>query len=103
MRAVCANSIDGIVCALCGFATCMVLEFGYMLWLIVAVIDDAVLEQLGFEDVLWTLLYSVVPYLTLLAIRCYTLVKAQAFRRSLQRNKAFRARVAEDSQLLRGK
>jgi hypothetical protein len=38
------SSIDGIVCSLCGFATCMVLELMYVIWLCVAVAVDATRE-----------------------------------------------------------
>lgn len=40
--AVCANSIDGIICSLCGFTSCLVLEFIYVVWLCVAVAVDSI-------------------------------------------------------------
>lgn len=98
--AVCQEKIDGIVCALCGFASCMLLEFAYMAWLVVAVLWDVVAEHLTSTEAYYTILYAIVPYLAVLLVRMYTLCKAQAFRRSLMRNKLFRERMNENSNLL---
>ena len=97
---VCGNSIDGIACGACGFASGMVLEFVYTLWLCVAVAWDSTDEGLDPPEVLYALLYTVVPYGGLLLIRAYTLVQVQAFRRSLVREKRFRERAKETSTLL---
>ena len=97
---VCANSIDGIICSLCGFASAMLLEFVYVLWLCVAVAVDATNEGLASSSVGMLLCYTVVPYLGLFIIRCYVLMKAQAFRRSLKRNKEWVKRMNERKLLL---
>jgi len=98
---VCSNSIDGLVCSLCGFASAMMLEFVYVMWLCVAVTFESVREGLTTRTVYMLLGYTVFPYLGLFVIRCYVLMKAQAFRRSLKRSKEFRARFNEKSNLLR--
>lgn len=41
---VCADSVDGLVCSLCGLATAMLGEAVYVIWLAVAVAIDAVAE-----------------------------------------------------------
>lgn len=97
---VCGNSINGILCALCGFASAMVLEFVYVLWLVVVVTVDAVEEQLSPLSLGVLLCYTIVPYGGLVVIRAYTLVKAQAFQRSLKRNRDFRRKMNERSELL---
>ena len=97
----CANSLDGLVCSLCGFASSMLLEFVYILWLSTAIAVDATQEMLEPIAVLFLLLYTLVPYLGMLVIRMYTLSKAQAFRRSLKRNAEFRRKYHEKSGLLR--
>jgi len=97
---VCTSSIDGIVCSLCGFATCMVLELMYVIWLCVAVAVDATREGLGSNSVWQLLLYTVVPYLALFMLRCYILVKSQALRRSLKKNKEFRRALTEKDRLM---
>ena len=100
LLSVCGNSIDGIVCSLCGLTSAMLLELCYMLWLCVAVSVDSMEGQLA-DGTVWALLaYTVFPYLGLLAIRCYVLMKAQAFRRSLKRSKEFRQKMNEKRQLL---
>ena len=42
--AVCAESLDGLVCSLCGFASSMILELVYVLWLSALVFADSVEE-----------------------------------------------------------
>ena len=42
--AACGESLDGLVCSLCAFASCMCLEFIYVVWLCVAVGTDATQE-----------------------------------------------------------
>ena len=96
---VCGNSINGIMCSLCGFATAMVLEFVYVLWLVVAVTVDAIQEQLTTFTTVMLICYTIVPYGGLVLIRAYTLMKAQAFQRSLKRNREWRIKN-ENSLLL---
>jgi len=97
---VCANSLDGLVCSLCGFASSMLLEFVYILWMAAAVAVDSVQETLTPVAVGFLLIYTLVPYVGMLIIRMYTLSKAQAFRRSLKRNAEFRRKFSENSGLL---
>merc|ERR1711988_653783 len=98
--AACTSSHDGLVCSLCGFASSMVLEFVYVLWLCVAAAWDATDEGLTTGNVGWLLLYTIVPYLGLLIVRCYVLVKAQALRRSIKKNNDFRKRLSEKDRLV---
>ena len=93
--------MDGLVCSLCGFASAMLLELVYVLWLVVAVVVDSIEERLSLLTVGYLLLYMVVPYAGLLVIRCYTLMKCQAFRRSLRRSKEWRMRLNEKATLLK--
>jgi len=93
--------MDGLVCSLCGFASAMLLELVYVLWLVVAVVVDSIEDGLSLTTVGYLLCYTVVPYAGLLAIRCYTLMKCQAFRRSLRRSKEWRMRLNEKATLLK--
>lgn len=99
--AVCAESLDGLVCSLCGFASSMILELVYVLWLSALVFADSVEESLGISPLGRLLAYTIAPYLALLLIRCYVLVKAQAFRRGLRRNVEWRRMMGEKRKLLR--
>ena len=47
------------------------------------------------------LAYTIMPYLALLMIRVYVLVKAQAFRRGLRRTVEWRRMMGEKRKLLR--
>ena len=97
--AVCSDSIDGLVCSLCGFATCMLLDLIYVLWLCSAVLIDAIADRLESKKVFKLLVYTVVPYAIALVLRCYILVKAQQMRRSLKRSADFR-RANEKTKLV---
>ena len=98
--AVCAESIDGIACGLCLFASGIVLEFVYVLWYCSMVVDDIVVEQLSLTTALYLMLYTIAPYTFMLVTRLYTLSKSQAFRRSLRRRKIARKKFNEKSNLL---
>ena len=55
-----------------------------------AVAVDSVEERLTAGTVGALLCYTVIPYLALLVVRAYVLVKAQALRRSLRRSAQWR-------------
>ena len=55
--AVCAESLDGLVCSLCGFASSMILELVYVLWLSTLVFADSV-EEVGDAHTAAQLLFS---------------------------------------------
>ena len=55
--AVCAESLDGLVCSLCGFASSMILELVYVLWLSALVLADSV-EEVGDAHTAAQLLFS---------------------------------------------
>jgi hypothetical protein len=57
-------------------------------------------QGLGSNSVWQLLLYTVVPYLALFMLRCYILVKSQALRRSLKKNKEFRRALTEKDRLM---
>ena len=57
-------------------------------------------QGLNASKVGWLLLYTLVPYVVLLLIRLYVLMKAQVLRRSLRRSSDYRRRMGERTKLV---
>lgn len=98
--AVCSDSLEGLVCSLCGFATAVLLELVYLLWLVVAVVESAVQQRLSARAVLYLCLWTVVPEAVLLLVRLYGLSRLQSFRKTLRRGASEWRRLGEQSKLI---